>query len=322
MILMEFTAGATTYRISTEDKALTYQWFGYITDFNSLKIALPTRHGGIARPEFSDITLSPDLIEEIGSIPESAAVVIKETETDEAAAVTIFEGSARLGDYDRHGFGYILHRPEIPETISEGTAYNDTLVNVATSLCTTMGLSIDTTAARSTSPAVLHTTDADILAFDLLSDMLAFFSHGAEIIGTTLYVYDMLGTYTATELTEFDFEAASYRKDSPYSLYSASETETLAGTPENGETYTVTPYHTTSGNIQTALADIKTVMEQDIAIIPCKQDADKPRMLEKISLTDESIVLSLSFSGIVTSIIYNYSTLDTAIEASGSVALI
>lgn len=322
MILMEFTVGATTYRISTEDKALTYQWFGYITDFNSLKIALPTRHGGISRPEFSDIMLSPDLIEEIGSIPETAAVVIKETETDEAAAVTIFEGSARLGDYDRHGFGYILHRPEIPETIAEGTAYNDTLVNVATSLCTTMGLTIDTTAARSTSPAVLHTTEADILAFDLLSDMLAFFSHGAEIIGTTLYLYDMLGTYTETELTEFDFEPASYRKDSPYSLYSASETETLAGTPENGDTYTVAPYHTTSGNIQTALADIKTIMEQDIAMIPCKQDADKPRMLKKISLTDESIVLSISFSGIVTSIIYNYSTLDTAIEASGTVALI
>ena len=132
----------------------------------------------------------------------------------------------------------------------------------------------------------------------------------------------MLGAYTATELTEFDFLPASYRKDSPYSLYSASETETLDGTPENGDTYSVTPYHTTSGNIQTALADIKTIMEQDIAMVPMKQDSTKPKMLEKISLTDDSIVLSISFSGIVTSIIYNYSTLDTAIEASGTVALI
>jgi hypothetical protein len=322
MILMEFTVGATTYRISTEDKALTYQWFGYITAFNSLKISLPNRHGGIARPEFSDITLSPALIKEIGSIPTTAAVVIKETEADEAAAVTIFSGSARLGDYDRYGFGYILHRPEIPETIAEGTAYNDTLVNVATSLCTTMGLTIDATNARATSPAVLHTTSADILAFDLLSDMLAFFSHGAEIVGTTLYLYDMLGTYTATELTEFDFLPANYRKESPYSLFSASETETLAGTDENGDTYSVTPYHTTSGNIQTALADIKTIMEQDIAMVPMKQDATKPRIIDKISLTDESIVLSISFSGIVTSVIYNYDTLGVEIESSGTVALI
>jgi hypothetical protein len=323
MILMEFTpTGGSTYRISTEDRALTYQWFGYISVFNSLKISLPFRHGGIARPEFSDITLSPSLIEEIGSIPTTAAVVIKETETDEAAAVTIFDGTALLGDYDRNGFWYILYRPANEEKTTKTTAYNATLTSVATTLCTTMGLTIDTTYARSPSPAVLHTAAKDQLLFDLLSDMLAFFSHGAVVFGTTLYIYDMLGTYTATELDEFDFQPAKYRRDTGYSLFSNGDDVSIAGSFENGGEYSVKEFHTTTANIQTALGNIKTIMEQDIAIVPFKQDAAKPGILSKISLTDESTVLSLSFSGIVTSVIYNYDTLGVEIESSGTVTLI
>jgi hypothetical protein len=319
---MEFTpTGGSTYRISTEDRALTYQWFGYVQAFNSLKIALPTRHGGIAQPEFSDIIISPDLIAEIGSIPQTAAVTIKETDSDEAAAVTIFDGTALLGDYDRNGFGYILYRPANEEKTTKTTSYNNTLTTIATSLCTTMGLTIDTTYARDPSPAVLHTAEKDQLLFDLLSDMLAFFSHGAVVVGSTLYLYDMLGTYTATDPDEFDFQPARYRKDTGYSLFSNGDAVSIAGSFENGGEYDVKQFHTTTANIQTALGDIKTILEQDIAIVPFKQDATKPGILQKISLTDNSTVLSVSFSGIVTSVIYNYETLGVEVEASGAVTV-
>jgi len=319
---MEFTPpDGSLYRISTDDIALTYQWFGWITSFNSLKIALPFRHGGIAQPEFSDITISPDFIKEIGSIPATAEVTIKETDTDEAAAVTIFSGTATLGDYDRNGFGYILHRPANLEKTTKSTAYNATLVSVATTICTAMGLTIDTTYARDPSPAVLHTAAKDQLLFDLLSNMLAFFSHGAVIVGTTLYLYDMLGAFSETVLDEFDFQPASYRKDTGYSLFSNGDDVSIDGGFENGEEYTVQQFHTTTANIQAALGDIKTIMEQDIAIIPFKQDATKPGILQKISLTDESTVLSLSFSGIITSIIYNYDTLGVEVESSGLVTV-
>ena len=55
MILVEFTPeGGSIQRISNEDIALTYQWFGFIIAMPSFSIGLPTRHGGFAKPEFSE----------------------------------------------------------------------------------------------------------------------------------------------------------------------------------------------------------------------------------------------------------------------------
>ena len=322
MILVEFTpTGGTLQRISNEDIALEYQWFGYITSMSTMKLSLPTRHGGFARPEYASITISPELMEELGEYPESAAVRIIETDTDENGATVLYTGTARLDTYDRHGFSYTLKQPDLPEIITASTAYNNTLANVVSGICTTLGLTLDSTAARSPSPAVLHTTSSDQLAIDLLSDMCAFFSHGFKISGTILYLYDMLGTRTTTDLTEFDVQPCEYRKDTPYSLYKATDTETLAGTAENGEEYSVTPYHTTGANIQAALAGIKTIMEQDIAVIRFKANQDKPAILDQITLLDESLILPVTTSGTITSIIYNYDTLAVEAEVSGSVTV-
>jgi len=323
MILVEFTpAGGSLYRLSTEDIALTYQWFGYITSIVSIKIQLPTRHGGYAEPSFSDIQISPELFEEIGSYPEMAAVRIIETDTNEVDGTEIFSGTAVLSSYDRSGIGYSLRRPELSTEIASGTVYNSTLTSVAGTICTALGLTLDATLARSSSPAVLHTTTSNQIAIDLLSSMCSSFCHGFEIVGTTLHLFDMLGTDEPFELTEFDVQPCSYRREPPYSLYRASDTETLAGSGANGdEEYSVTIYHTTSGNIQAALADIKTVMEQAIATIPFKAAQDKPRILDRVSLLDESLILPVTVSGIITSIIYNYDTLDVEVEVSGSVVV-
>lgn len=322
MILVEFTpTGGTLQRISNEDIALEYQWFGYITSMSTMKLSLPTRHGGFARPEYASITISPELMEELGEYPESAAVRTIETDTNENGGTVLYTGTARLDTYDRHGFSYTLKQPDLPETVAASTTYNDTLVNVVSGLCTTLGLTLDSTAARSPSPAVLHETSSDQLAIDLLSDMCAFFSHGFKISGSVLYLYDMLGTRTATDLTEFDVQPCEYRKDTPYSLFKATDTETLAGTAENGEEYSVTPYHTTGANIQAALADIKTIMEQDVAVIRFKADQDKPLIIGQVYLLDESLILPVTTSGTITSIIYNYDTLAVEAEVSGSVTV-
>jgi hypothetical protein len=320
MILLEFTpAGGTLQRLSTEDIALEYQWFGYILAMSSVKFQLPTKHGGFAAPSFSEITISPELMEELGEYPATADALMIETDTDENGGTEIYQGTARLETYDRYGFTYNLKQPELPDVIAESTAYNDTLVNVVASICTTLGLTLNSTNARATSPAVLHTTSSEQLAIDLLSDMCSFFSHGFTIAGTTLYLFDMLGVRTKTTLTEFDVQPCEYRKDTAYSLYKATDTETLAGADENGEEYSVEPYHTTGANIQTALADIKTIMEQDIATIRFKVDETKPKILDQIILLDESLILPVTTTGTITSIIYNFDTLAVEVEVAGSV---
>jgi hypothetical protein len=318
MILVEFTpSGGSLYRISLNDVALEYQWFGYVKSLSSIKFALPTRHGGYARPEFSQMELSPDLMAEIGSYPTTATVKIIETETDETAGVVIFDGSATLDTYDRHGFVYRLAKPENDVTITSGTAYAATLVAVAGTLCTAMGLTLDSTAARSPSPAVSHTTESDQLAFYLFSVMCKFFSHGFKVIGTTLYLYDIRGTRTAIAMTEFDTQACDYRRES-YSLFKSGD-ESLDGSDANGSEYSVTPYHGTGANIQTALADIKAIMEGDIAVLRWKVDETRPRVLDQITYTDESLILPVSVAGTVTSIIYNFDTMSVEAELTGSV---
>ncbi len=319
MILVEFTpSGGSLYRISLNDVALEYQWFGYIKSLSSIKFALPTRHGGYARPEFSQMELSPNLMAEIGSYPATATVRIVETESNETAGAVIFDGGATLVDYGRHGFVYKLTKPHVDVTIASGTAYADTLTAVAGTLCTAMGLTLDDTAARSPSPAVDHTTASDQLALDLLSDMCAFFSHGFTIKGAMLYLYDMLTSETATVLTEFDTQACNYRRE-PYSLFKASDTESLDGSDSNGAEYSVTPYHGTSENIQAALADIKTIMESSIAVMRWKVDKDKPIILGQVEYTDESLILPVDVFAKITNIIYNFDTLSVEAVLTGSV---
>lgn len=320
MILIEFTpTGGSLHRIAMADTAIEHQWLSVVVSFSSLKIALPYRHGGIAKPEFSDITLSPEIVTLNGSVPRTATIKVYDTDSTEAASVLLFDGTARLVEFDRSGFKYALHRPSSLAKTTKTTAYSNTLVNIATTLCTAMSLSIDTTLARSPSPAVSHTAEKDELIFDLLSDMLAFFSHGAEIRGTTLYLFDMLGSQTATELTEFNYTKGTYQKDKGYALFSNGDEVSIEGSFEGGDEYNVKEFHATTANIQAALADIKTIVEKDIATIQLKQTAASPQILRKIFLTDESIVAPIEFTGIITSVIYSHDSLDVEIEATGDI---
>ena len=320
MILVDFTPeGGQLQRLSTEYAALKYQWFGYITSMSTMKLALPSRHGGIARPEFARIAISPKLMADLGSYPKTAAVRIVETDDDEAGGTVLYTGTASLDQYDRHGFSYTLKRPELPAIVASGTVYNNTLVNVASALCTAMGLTLDSSEARSPSPAVLHTTTSERLAIDLLSEICRFFCHGGRIIGSTLYLFDMLGTWPAIDLTEFDIQPSEYRRDKPYSLIKSGD-KSVPGAATNGEEYNAgTAYHTGSTNITTALNDINSILARDIATIRFISEQARPVILDRINLLDESLVLPVNVSGAITSIIYNYDTLSVEAEVSGSV---
>jgi len=320
MILCEFTGvGQSMVRMSTDDIALTYQWFSYIRSIASIKIALPKKHGGYAKPDFSDIEISPEYFLEIGAYPATAHVKLIDTETTDTAGRIIYEGEAYLDSFDRGPGKYILTQPEMTATIAESTAYNDTLVNVLTTLCgpTILNLTLDTTLARATSPAVLHTTTSEQLAIDLLSDLCAWFCHAVKIEDGTLYLVDMLGTWTPTETDEFRFQPSSYQRGKKYAVYKSGD-ETLAGTGAD-EYDAGGPYHTTPANIQTALADIKTVMEMDTAIIRYRSDQNSFSMLDRITALDESLPVSVTSTGIITTMLHFADGEGVDIEVVGTV---
>ncbi len=322
MILVEFTPdGSAMQRISTEDVALDYQWYSYIKSISSIKLQLPDYYGGYAAPSFSDITINLEAYAGIWPPPAMSTVKIIETETDETSGVTIFEGSANTGDITRNGVSIYLKKPDLDITVVSGAAYNDTLVNVATALCgpTILNLTINTTLARSPSPAVLHTTTSDQPAIDLLSNMCAFFSHAFQIIGDTLYLVDMLGTQTPYTLTEFDVQPCDYRRADPILLVKNGDSYSVDGSSPNGEEVNISKaFHTTEANILTALGNIKMLLEKDIAVIRFKTSQTKPRILEQVTLLDESMILPITFTGIITSIIYNYETMSVEAEVIGS----
>lgn len=322
MILIEFTPdGGTLQRISTEDIALEYQWFSYVQSIKSIKLQLTKKHGGFAKPDFSDIALSPEMFESIGSYPDLAAIKIIETDTDEATGTIIYDGTATLDTYDRQSVNYILRQPELPQTIAKSTAYNTTLVLLAGTLCTAMGLTLDSTAARSPSPAVVYTAPKESLAIDVMTGVCAFFSHAFRISEGVLYLYDMLGARTPFDLTEFDVQRCDYRKDKAYSLISCGDVSIDGSDPEGDEYDVGTAYHGTAANVEAALDNIKLLLDMKIATIRFKADQDKPRILDQFTLLDESLSVPVNVSGTVGSIIYNYDTLAVEVEAYGSVTV-
>jgi hypothetical protein len=129
----------------------------------------------------------------------------------------------------------------------------------------------------------------------------------------------MKGSSNQTTITEFDVQPCYYRKEKPYSLFKCGD-RALVGSNPSGEEYDVgTAFHTTNGNIDAALADIKLLMEMDIATIQSKIDQLGAGIADRISLLDESMRVNTVASGIITSIIYSPDDNKIEAEAIGSV---
>lgn len=318
MLLIEFTLdGGSLQRISNQDIALTHQWFSYVRSFSSFKMECAEKYGGYAKPTFSDLELSPELFDVWP--PTDATIKVMWSEDTEANAITIFDGTAYPVGYTQEYITYAISQPEFDYTVAEGTSYSNTLVNVVSSLCTSLGLTLDSTNARSTSPGVIYTTTSEVQAIDLLSDMCAYFTHGFYVDGSTLYLYDMLGTYTATELTEFDVLPCEYEMDDRISLVS-SDLTSVTGTFPNGDEEDVgTDYTTNTTNAQTALTNIKSILDKDIITINTKIDSDKPMIFGAYTLTDESLVQDITSTGLVYSAIYNFDDLGLQLESFGDI---
>lgn len=321
MILCEWTPdGGSMIRISDMDRPLTHQWYNHIKSLSSIKFALASVTGGYAKPKFSDLQLWPKMFESNWPPPDSAEVVIKWTEDTEANAITLFEGSAGLDSFDRHAVTYTLTMPEFDETIIDGTSYTSTdLEGFLTTLCTALSLSTDFTEARATSPDVSFSVENDIQAIDLMSDVCEWFGHGFKIIGSTLYLFDMLGSLTPISMDEFDFSQSSYRKHTPISLLVRGN-KSVSGSSPNGEQIEFDKNYGLAADALTHLGNLKTLYEKDIIELNCMMTDARPQILEDFTTYDESTIQPTSFTGKAVSVIYNFDTEKVQIEGMGAVS--
>ena len=319
-LLIEFTPhGGTLQRISNEDIPLTHQWFSYVFSFSSFRLDLNEYYGGYASPSFSDITVSPDAF---ASWPPSGDALFKVMLTDstEAAAVTIFNGYGTPKDFDREGVSYDLTVQEYSDTITSGTSQSGTLLALMTTYCSTLSLTIDSSNARATSPAVDYTPTSDTPLIDIMMGMCSFFTHGFKIIDGTLFLFDMLATGTTKDLTGFDVLPCSYGKADPVSLVKCSD-YSVAGSSAYGKEVSIsTAYHTTQSLIEAALTNIKTLIESDITEIDAMLDQTTVTVLDNITLVDKSTVSDTLTTAKVTSTLYNFDDYTVQIEAVGAIS--
>ncbi len=320
MLLIEITFNAVVHRISDEDLPLEHYWTAMVASMSSVKYA--TRHpgGGYVEPSFGDLDLLPSLFAGESEYPISCPIKIMHTKDTEANAVTILEGTAHLTDIARASVKYDIYATEYDDKV-EDAVYSDTLLNIFTTACSTLGFTLDSTHARVVSPAVSYTATGEKVLIDNLSDMARFFSHLFYIEDDVLYLIDMLLETQTVNLTEFDIYPSGYTYEKPVSIFKTGSDTTEAsvdGSYSYGDEDSVSPQcHTTIANSETALTDRKTILESPR--IQMKFPLDNVyKAGTMLTLTDESQEIPLNVQAKVRSVIWNFDSYECVIEGEGA----
>jgi len=163
MLLVTFDINGTDHYLSIEGHALTHWWENKIIGFDPPQMMLPHKYGGYCKISFGSISFTPDLFDDDWPPPINGAITIEYTATTEAAAETLFVGTAHIEKINREEITYELYGPTYDETITDGTAYNDTLNTVLNTILTSIAEinTLNTDDARAVSPNVTHTTSGE-----------------------------------------------------------------------------------------------------------------------------------------------------------------
>lgn len=221
MLLVQMTIGGSVKYFSNDFLDIQHFYDPYVASLAQLRFETREVYGGFAEPTFGQIDLLPTAFTGNWPPPVSCAIKILIAVTGETDAETMFEGTAHLATIGRDSVVYDLFGPSITTTVIDGV-YSGTLNAVFTAACSTLSLTLNTTYARATSPAVSYTADGEKLLIDNLSDIAAFFCHRFYIQGSTLYLVDcLLDNGSVLVLTEFDIFPSNYTQPKPYKQFQA-----------------------------------------------------------------------------------------------------
>ncbi|KKM97123.1 hypothetical protein LCGC14_1171290 [marine sediment metagenome] len=330
MVLVEFTINGTLNRLSIGGAALTNMWEDEIVSFDPPQYSIAQRTGGYVDLTVGGMSLRPDLFDDDWPPPVSAAVSVyytDSTDPDESAKETLFIGIAHRNTIERTSIKYDFYGSSYTVTVADATAYNDTLDAVMTTLCGAgiLNLTIDTSASRAASPNVTHTTNGKVLAIDLASNICEFYSHLFYVVDGTLYLVDMLGDNGTQTITEYDYFASTkYIDEVPISAARAKVDDATNYSRYSSYPYSdelnVVPYHTTEGNINTALDDILTIYHMPRANLEMPLLGSLPVPGKKISWIDTSLGQSTNVWIRARTIQYDFENERVIIEGEGNLS--
>jgi hypothetical protein len=201
--------------------------------------------------------------------------------------------------------------------------YNTTLNAALTDILTTIPeiTSVNTAAARASSPNVLYTLSSSQIALNLASDMAAFYSHLFYVIGSTAYLVDMKldnGTRTLTEFKYFSF--AKYQYKAPIAQVAAGSYRRFSAYAY-GSGMSVNLFHDTEANANAALDDILTLENAARVNFSLPMIAGNfPKLGEKITLPDTSNVSNLSSWVRARKLRYDFLNDEINVEGEGAIS--
>lgn len=319
-LLLKLTIGGETVRVSNEAAALTHFWDPYVSSAGSIKWAMAEDYGGHVKVDFSNFSLLPAVFDNNWPAPASIEAEILYTDSTEEAAVTLFSGTVHTAGLNRESNDYELFGEDIDSTVTD-QLFNDTLVNIFATYTGSsyLNLTLDTTAARSPSPAIKYTASGQLL--DILSDIAKFFTHGFKILDGTLYLIDMKTDNGSRAFDEFDFEPVNYRDPMPISKVTAGA-YSVAGSYSYGDVIDISPVcHDTQANIETALGDIKDILEKRGAEVTLPLNTSKiPDIGEGVSWLDESFQDDINMAIRVNGIVYDFDSYRFTITGFGDIS--
>jgi len=291
MLLCEVTINSILHRVSMEGAALEYFWDPLIISIDPPQYKIANPYGGYVRPGYGSISFSPDLFASSWPPPARCDVTLYYADGEETSRETLFSGAMHLRSITREGISYELFGPSFSAEVAGGTAFDDTLVNVTSWFCdpSRLNLSLDSTYARSPSPAVKFTTARDELAINLLSRLCAFFTHLFYVRGSTLYLVDMFADAGSETLTEFDFFPSEYELNVPVGIVKSANHARTSIHVYGNELALGAEYHDMQANIEAALDDILTIVNRPRCRLRIPFKGGLPNPGKKISWSDSSV---------------------------------
>jgi|GEM_PF-1768254 len=323
MLLVEATINGTTYYTSMEGIVLTHYWDAHIVNFDPPQYQISNPYGGYVRPGFGSISFSHDLFSSEWPPPANVILSAYYTATDEASKELIITTMAHLSSIDREAIRYELFSPSYTTTVSDLTAFDDTLVNVVTWFCNAarLNLTLNSTYARAVSPDVKFTVSGDQIAINLLSDICAFFTHLFYISDGTLYLIDMLLDAGSETITEFDFFPSEYAYEVPVAIARTANYSSTSAYPYGQEISLATEFIDTEAKVTAALDNIITVRNLARCNLSLPFIGDIPTPGKKISWADTSLGNNTNAYIRTRTIIYDFNNEEVVIEGEGTLTI-
>ena len=193
---------------------------------DEVTVGAGTEHGGFVRPLFGTITIAPDTFARAHADgfesfwpPPRVVRVDPVYYASPSAPISPMLTYGQLVGYRTgmsiDGVTYSLFMDDTYTETATGALYTGTLNEVFSAAAATLGVALNTVAARATSPPVYYKTTGEVRILDALDAIASFFQHrfyfGLNGSIVTLYLIDMYrDNGSLLSLTESQWEAVEY----------------------------------------------------------------------------------------------------------------